>query len=33
MLLDIVMAGAGSRDFTGSLVCPNGCAAEEPAAR
>lgn len=25
MLLDIVMAGAGARDFTGSLVCPNGC--------
>jgi DNA-binding response OmpR family regulator len=31
MLLDIVMAAAGSRDFTGSLVCPNGCMAEEPA--
>ncbi len=26
MLLDIVMAGAGAKDFTGSLVCPNGCA-------
>jgi len=25
MLLDIVMAGAGAKDFTGSLVCPNGC--------
>ena len=31
MLLDIVMAGTGPRDFTGSLVCPNGCAAEQPA--
>jgi DNA-binding response OmpR family regulator len=25
MLLDIVMAGAGGKDFSGSLVCPNGC--------
>jgi DNA-binding response OmpR family regulator len=29
MLLDIVMGGTGSREFTGSLVCPNGCTAEE----
>ena len=26
MLLDIVTAGASARDFTGSFVCPNGCA-------
>ncbi len=25
MLLDLVMAGTGAKDFTGSLVCPNGC--------
>jgi len=25
MLLDIVMAGSGAKDFSGSLVCPNGC--------
>ncbi len=25
MLLDIVMAGASAKDFTGSFVCPNGC--------
>ena len=25
MLLDVVMGSTGARDFTGSLVCPNGC--------
>ena len=25
MLLDIVMAGANARDFTGSFICPNKC--------
>jgi DNA-binding response OmpR family regulator len=25
MLLDVVMGSSGDRDFTGSLVCPNGC--------
>ena len=28
MLLDLVVSGRGSRDFTGSFVCPNGCSAE-----
>ena len=32
MLLDLVVSGPGSRDFTGSFVCPNGCSAEEPQA-
>jgi len=26
MLLDIVVAGSGARDFIGSFVCPNNCA-------
>jgi CheY-like chemotaxis protein len=25
MLLDLVVSGRSSRDFTGSFVCPNGC--------
>jgi len=25
MLLDIVMAGASDKEFTGSFICPNGC--------
>ncbi|MBN1918488.1 MAG: response regulator [Verrucomicrobia bacterium] len=28
MLLDLVVAGTGSPDFTGSFVCPNGCSTE-----
>lgn len=30
MLLDIVMAGASDKEFTGSFVCPNGCTPSSP---